>query len=132
MSAATEYLKARDFLLEHRSDQEFACRNFRWPRLDEFNWALDYFDHIAAGNARPALRVLDENGGESILSFLGLSQRSNQVARFLRRLGVARGDRVLLMLGNEVPLWEAVLAAFKLGAVVIPASALLDTEDLRD
>src|SRR5512132_2074380 len=132
MNGAAEFLKARDFLLAHRSDHDFACRHFRWPRMDEFNWALDYFDRIAAGNDRPALQVLDENGAEAILSFADLSQRSNRVARYLRRLGVARGDRILLMLGNEVPLWETVLAAFKLGAVIIPAATLLEKEDLRD
>src|SRR5436190_3292502 len=110
MSAADEFLKARDFLLEHRTDRDFAYLHFRWPTLDEFNWALDYFDTIAAGNLRPALHVLDENGAETILSFDELSRRSNSVARFLRRLGVSRGDRILLMLGNEVPLWETLLA----------------------
>jgi acetyl-CoA synthetase len=132
MSGTAEFLKARDFLLEHRGDQDFACRHFRWPQLDHFNWTLDYFDAIAAANQRPALHVIDESGVETTLSFEQLSRRSNQAARFLRRLGVARGDRVLLMLGNEVPLWETLLAAFKLGAVIIPASALLDIEDLRD
>ena len=52
MSGAAEFLKARDFLLAHRSDQDFACRHFRWPQMDEFNWALDYFDRIAAGNSQ--------------------------------------------------------------------------------
>ena len=55
-----------------------------------------------------------------------------QVANYLRALGVRRGDRVLLMLGNELALWEAMLACIKLGAVLIPATALLTTEDLRD
>ncbi len=132
MNGTSEYLKARDFLLAHRDDYDFAYRNFRWPQLDEFNWALDYFDHIAAGNSRPALCVLDENGGERTLSFADVSKRSNQVARYLGRLGIRRGDRILLMLGNEVPLWETLLAAFKLGAVIVPAATLLEAEDLRD
>jgi acetyl-CoA synthetase len=132
MSGISEYLKARDFLLAHRDDYDFAYRNFRWPQLDEFNWALDYFDRIAAGNSHPALCVLDENGEERTLSFADVSKRSNQVARYLRRLGVRRGDRILLMLGNEVPLWETLLAAFKLGAVIVPAATLLEREDLRD
>jgi acetyl-CoA synthetase len=132
MSGLAEYLAARDFLLAHREDYDFAYRNFRWPRLDEFNWALDYFDSMAQGNSHPALRVLEESGAETILSFAEVSERSNQVARFLRRMDVRRGDRVLVMLGNEVPLWETLLAAFKLGAVIIPATTLLDTEDLRD
>jgi acetyl-CoA synthetase len=45
---------------------------------------------------------------------------------------VKRGERILLMLGNEVALWETMLAAMKLGAVVIPATAMLTPEDLRD
>jgi acetyl-CoA synthetase len=132
MSGLAEYLAARDFLLAYREDYDFAYRNFRWPRLDEFNWALDYFDSMARGNSHPALRVLEDSGAETILSFAEVSHRSSQVARFLRRMGARRGDRVLLMLGNEVPLWETLLAAFKLGAVIIPATTLLDTEDLRD
>ena len=36
------------------------------------------------------------------------------------------------MLGNVVPLWECMLAAMKLGAVVIPATTLLTRDDLAD
>ena len=36
------------------------------------------------------------------------------------------------MLGNQVELWETMLAAMKLGAVVIPATTLLAESDLRD
>jgi acetyl-CoA synthetase len=75
---------------------------------------------------------VDETGTEVRLSFAELSERSSRIAQFLRALGVRRGDRILLMLGNEVALWETLLAAFKLGAVVIPAATLLETEDLRD
>ena len=46
--SATEFLAARDFLLEARTDYERAYRDFRWPVLDRFNWALDYFDHLPA------------------------------------------------------------------------------------
>ena len=132
MRVAEDFLKARDFLLSHRTDYGFACRHFQWPQLHEFNWALDYFDAMAAGNTRPALWVVDESGAEYKLSFAEMSQRSNRVAQFLRELGVRRGDHMLLMLGNDVPLWETLLAACKLGAVVIPAATLLAPEDLQD
>jgi len=132
MGGVADFLQARDFLLAHRTDYELAYRHFNWPRLGEFNWALDYFDVMAAGNTRPALWVVDETGTEVRLSFAELSERSSRVAQFLRALGVRRGDRILLMLGNEVPLWETLLGAFKLGAVVIPAATLLEREDLRD
>src|SRR5207253_5611161 len=66
------------------------------------------------------------------LSFAELAERSNRVANHFRALGVRRGDRILLMLGNVAPLWEAMLAAMKLGAVVIPATTLLTRDDLVD
>src|SRR3954470_2593574 len=114
---ASAFIEARDFLFAHRSDYEPAYRDFRWPVLDRFNWALDYFDTMAAGNHRPGLWIVNEGGGEAKLSFAELSERSNRVANYFRALGVKRGDRILLMLGNVVPLWECMLAAMKLGAV---------------
>ncbi|MCY1291339.1 Acetyl-coenzyme A synthetase [compost metagenome] len=126
------FLAARDFLLAHRSDYATAARDFRWPQLGEFNWALDYFDPLARGNQAPALWIVEEDGSEQRHSFAELAERSNRVANHLRELGVRRGERILLMLGNHVALWETMLAAFKLGAVVIPATALLTADDLRD
>jgi acetyl-CoA synthetase len=124
---------ARDFLLAHRTDYGTAYRDFRWPKLDRFNWALDWFDaELARGDSanRPALRIVGE--GAASLTFAELSQRSNRIANGLRALGVGRGDRILLMLGNIAPLWETMLAAMKLGAVMIPATTLLTRTDLRD
>ncbi len=126
------FIEARDLLLRHRRDYAQAVAAFRWPVLDRFNWALDYFDPMAAGNGQPALWIVGEDGRETKLSFADLSARSNQVANFLRGLGVKRGDRILLMLGNVVPLWETMLAAMKLGAVIIPATTLLARADLDD
>ncbi|WP_345792799.1 AMP-binding protein [Thauera sp. JM12B12] len=132
MSAVTEFLAARDFLLQHRSDYATAYAGFKWPKLKEFNWALDYFDTLARGNENPALWIIEEDGRESKLSFAEMSARSNRVANWLRKQGVKRGERILIMLGNEVPLWETMLAAIKLGAVVIPATTLLTPDDLVD
>jgi len=130
--SASAFIEARDFLLRWRDDYDRAYRDFRWPVLDRFNWALDYFDAIAKGNDRPALWIVDERGTEIKLSFAELSERSSRVANHFRSLGMRRGDRVLLMLGNVVPLWECMLAAAKLGAVIIPATTLLTRDDLAD
>jgi len=131
-SNAAPFLAARDFLIRHREDYDTAYRDFQWPKLDRFNWALDYFDVMARGNERQALWLVDDGAGETKLSFAQLSERSNRVANAFRRLGVRRGDRILLMLGNVVPLWECMLAAMKLGAVIVPATMLLARNDLAD
>src|SRR5437660_7849637 len=92
---------ARDFLLQHRDNYHAACSGFRWPQFDRFNWALDWFDQLAAGDRgnQTALWVVYEDGRETKLTFAELSERSSRVANYLRGLGVRRGDRVLLMLG---------------------------------
>jgi acetyl-CoA synthetase len=131
-NATSAFLAARDFLLANREDYATAYRDFRWPELTEFNWALDWFDVIADGNDNPALWIVEEDGSESRLTFAQMSARSNQVANWLRGLGVRRGDRLILMLGNQVELWETILATMKLGAVLIPASTLLGPADLVD
>ena len=134
-SEATQaFRSARDFLLKHRDDYAAAYAGFQWPKLDPFNWALDWFDQIAAGSRRTqtALWVAYEDGRQEKLTFAELSERSNRMANYFRGLGVRRGDRVLLMLGNIPPLWETMLAMMKLGAVIIPATTLLTENDVAD
>jgi acetyl-CoA synthetase len=132
LTGVQEFTAARDVLLRLRIDTDGARRELSWPRPTEFNWALDYLDPIAQGNSARALWVLDEDGTEHIRTFEEMRRRSNQVANHLRSLGVRRGDRVLVMLGNVVPLWEVMLAAIKLGAVLIPATTLLARDDIVD
>jgi acetyl-CoA synthetase len=133
----TTFQEARAFLLRHRSDYDAAVKGFRWPDPVPFNWALDWFDaelaNDPASRDRPALWIVDSGSGrETKLSFAALSRRSNQAANFLRAQGVKRGDHLLLLLGNVVPLWETMLAAMKLGVVVIPATTLLTPDELQD
>jgi len=128
----SEFLQARNYLLAHRSQYDVALRDFSWPRMDRFNWALDYFDPMAANNSQLALLIVEEDGTQTTRTFAELVSRSNQVGNFLRALGARRGDHILVMLGNQAALWELLLAAMKLGAVVIPAAPLLTGEDLQD
>ncbi|MFG1810399.1 AMP-binding protein [Streptomyces sp. NPDC049040] len=130
--ATGAFRAARDFLLRHREDYTAARDGFRWPVPERFNWALDWFDVIAAGNDRPALWIVEEDGTESLISYREMSDRSDRVASWLRARGVRAGDRVLLMLGNQVEQWESALALMKLRAVLIPATPLLGPADLRD
>jgi acetyl-CoA synthetase len=132
MNATESFRQARDFLLATRDDYESARAGFRWPQLSEFNWAYDWFDMLARGNSREALRVVGEDGTAARRTFAELSETSDRVAAFLDRQGLRRGDRVMVMLPNVAPLWEIALGAMKLGAVVSPASTLLTPADLSD
>src|SRR3954467_11612583 len=133
----TTFKEARAFLLRHRTDYDKAVADFRWPDPAPFNWALDWFDAELARDAdsknRTALWIVDTGSNrETKLSFETLSRRSNQVANFLRAQGLKRGDHLLLLLGNVIPLWETMLASIKLGVVVIPATTLLTPDELQD
>ena len=136
---ATEAFRdARNQLLSWRGDHRTAVSDFRWPDLgDRFNWAVDWFDVIARGNEQPGLVILEEadavegKPAES-WSFDTLARRSDQVAAWLAGQGVRKGDAVIVMLGNQVELWEAMLGIIKLGAVIMPTTTAVGPADLRD
>ena len=132
MNPTAAFQEARQTLFRHREDLDAAVREFSFPELERFNWAIDWFDEYARGNARPALRILSETASATEVSFQDLSERSTRVSRYLHDRGVQKGDRILVMLNNVLPLWETVLAAIKLGAVVIPATTQLTVDDVRD
>ncbi|MGW7411712.1 AMP-binding protein [Streptomyces sp. NPDC054863] len=129
--ATRAFREARDVLLTHRDDLDAARRLFRWPRPERFNWALDWFDVVARDNARPALRVLGP-GGDTDFSFDTMARRSDQVASWLTGLGVRRAEPLLLLLDNRVELWETMLAAIKLGAVIVPTYTTTTPGELAD
>jgi acetyl-CoA synthetase len=128
-----EFRAARALLLAKREDWPAAYRDFRWPAPERFNWATDWFDRLALEQGDvAALRVVEEDGSESNQTFAELSARSQQLAGWLAGQGLRRGDRVLLVLGNQVELWETMLACMRLGAVIIPATTLLSPADIED
>lgn len=132
-TATLAYRAARDSLLSCHDDPDRARREFCFPDVgDVFNWAHDWFDPVARGNTRPALVIVEEDGSRSAVSFDELAVRSDRLARWMRGEGIARGDPVVLMLGNQVELWESMLALMKLGAVVVPTTTALGPSDLED
>ncbi len=125
--------EARDLLRAHRSDYATALREFTFPRVTgRFCFATDWFDAIGRGNPALALWIVEQDGSETRLSYDDLVRRSDQVATWLAEQGVGQGDRVVLMLGNQVELWESMLAVMKLGAVVLPTTTALGPDDLAD
>ena len=112
----TTFQQARSFLLQHRMSYDKAVADFRWPDPVPFNWALDWFDAELARNPdskdRAALWIVEAASNREIKpSFEMMSRRSNQVANFLRALGLLSCDHLLLLLGYVVPLWVTMLAA---------------------
>lgn len=136
MTTNTEkFLTARDHLLSVRTDYDAARASFEWPRFEQFNFALDWFDHLASApesKDREALIIVEADGPETRRTFTELSQRSSQLAMWMRSVGVKRGDRVMIMLHNQVELWESMLACIKLGAVIAPTTIMLGPADLTD
>ncbi|MFC3980817.1 AMP-binding protein [Streptosporangium jomthongense] len=127
------YRQARDLLLGCGGEHAEAVRRFTWPRFEgPFNWAVDWFDAIARGNGRTALWIVEEDGSEARYTFDEMARRSDRVAAFLAAQGVRRGERVMLMLDNQIELWESMLAVMKLGAVILPATTALGPGDLPD
>ena len=123
---------ARDFLLQHRGEYELARTSFSWPELPVYNFATEWFDGLAEEDPDGlALWVIDPDG-ETKLTFRELADSSIAAAHFLTDLGLRRGDRILVVLGNCVPLWEIMLAAIRVGAVIIPATPQLSAKDLED
>ncbi|GAA3958490.1 AMP-binding protein [Gordonia caeni] len=133
MTSNTDLYRAgRDRMIDLVADRE-AGDDYRWPELTgRFNWAIDWFDAVARGNDRIALWITEQDGSELKVTFDEMAQRSDRVATWLQQRGIGKGDRVLLMLGNQVELWEAMLAVLKLGAIVMPTTGALGTQDLRD
>lgn len=129
MSDIESFLHARDSLLNAKSYED-AVKNFQWPVISKFNWALDYFDRIAEGNDRPALIFAHENGDEKVVSFQEMKSRSNKVANFLRDLGLQKGDRVFMIMDSSVEIHETILGVMKAGGSIIPGAALLSPDDI--
>lgn len=133
-SEVTErYRAARDQLLTLREDYDRAVAEFQWPDVGQsFNWASDWFDAFARGNSGTGLVVISEDGTKRERSFAELVERSDQIANWLLSLGAAKGDSILVMLANQPELWEVMLAVMKIGAVIVPTTTALSSDDLAD
>lgn len=131
-TAATVAIREmRDHLFAHATDYDGAVGGFRWPELDEFNFALEWFDVVASADPdRPAVQIVSADLSLASWSYGELSARSDQVANWLRGLGIGRGDHLIVMLNNTIDLWEVMLAITKIGAVAVPSSTLLSASDL--
>lgn len=107
-----------------------ARSTFRWDVPARFNFGSDVVDRWAREPDRLALIWCDEEGSERRFTFAEISRLSNRFANLLQTIGVARGDRVLVLL-PRLPEWQiAMVGCLKLGAIPIPCIDMLTKGDV--
>jgi len=113
-------------------DYEKLRSEYRIEYPEYFNFAFDVLDRHAAENGnRLALHFVNEDFSEERLTFRDIRVQSNRIANFLQKLGVERGQRVLIMLPRIPAWWLTVIALAKLRAVAAPSSTTLQARDLE-
>lgn len=103
--------------------------NLHFP--ENFNFGYDVADVLAQDFPdKKALVWCNTENEEQIFTFSDVKKYSNQIANVLQAAGIARGDRVMLILKRHYEYWFAAIALHKLGAVMIPATHMLTERDL--
>lgn len=113
------------------SEYDRLYREFSWQVPEFYNFGFDVVDKWAADRTKLALLSVDEKGDNpDYMSFFELSQRTNQFVHVLKSLGVAKGQRVLIIL-QSIPQWYvAMIGMFKAGVVPMPGTVLLTAKDI--
>lgn len=140
----TDEKAVRQSIVQARSSEDYVCKRFfdaredergvlqslAFPHADQFNFAFDCVDAIAAKYPdKLAMLHLDHNKQERRFTFEDMSRASSRAANYFKALGIKRGDRVMLVLKRHYQFWFAILGLHKLGAVAIPATNQLQEHD---
>ena len=97
---------------------------------DDYNFAYDIVDEMARREPeKTAMIWCNEKGEERIFTFADMKMYSDKTANFFSGLGIKKGDMVMLVLKRHYEFWFSILALHKIGAVTIPATALLTAHD---
>jgi acetyl-CoA synthetase len=107
-----------------RASYEQLYASFRWNIPARYNIAADVCDRHAVDPAKVALIGVDNDGKTTEVTFRDVQRKANQLANLLVSLGLAKGDRVMLLLGQNA--WTAIghVACWKAGLISVPASGL--------
>ena len=102
-------------------DEKGALKSLTFENADEYNFAFDTVDAIAAKYPdKLAMLHLDHNKVERRFTFTDMSKASNRAANYFKALGIKKGDRVMLVLKRHYQFWFAILGLHKLGAIAVP------------
>jgi acetyl-CoA synthetase len=104
---------------------------FRWDVPERFNIGAACCSRHARGPDQLALHWEDEDGSVASLTFSGLQHEANRLSNALAALGVARGDRVAIILPQRPEAAIAHIACYQMGAVATPLSILFGPEALE-
>ena len=140
----TDERSVRESIVQARTSEEYLCQKFvhavedekgalkslTFENADEYNFAFDTVDAIAAKYPdKLAMLHLDHNKVERRFTFTDMSKASNRAANYFKSLGIKKGDRVMLVLKRHYQFWFAILGLHKLGAIAVPATNLLQEHD---
>ena len=140
----TDERSVRESIVQARTSEEYLCQKFvhavedekgalkslTFEHADEYNFAFDTVDAIAAKYPdKLAMLHLDHNKVERRFTFTDMSKASNRAANYFKSLGIKKGDRVMLVLKRHYQFWFAILGLHKLGAIAVPATNLLQEHD---
>jgi acetyl-CoA synthetase len=105
---------------------------FRWQVPERYNIGVDVCDRWAAQSPdRIAVTFVGSDNRPRDYSYGELRDWSNRCANLYQALGVARGDRVAVLLPQAPETAVAHIAAYKLGAIAVPLFALFGPEALQ-
>lgn len=112
-------------------DEQGHIAGFKVHYQDNFNFGYDVVDAIAAQEPeKRAVQWCDEFGAEKTVTFGEISCLSNQAVGALQKLGIGKGDRVMVMLKRHWEYWYMAPALHKLGAILVPATHMLRVHDI--
>nr|WP_315347201.1 AMP-binding protein [Hoylesella enoeca] len=115
----------------HFSSVEDYRQNLHFIIPENFNFAYDVMDVWAAEKPnKTAMIWTNDEGREIVFTFQDFKTLSDQAASYFQTLGIGHGDKVMLILKRHYEWWVSMLALHKLGAVAIPATHMLTTNDI--
>jgi acetyl-CoA synthetase len=126
MSLIHKYLAKTDF----DSYEDFKT-NFKLTVPENFNFAYDVVDAYAASDPdKRALVYCDDHGVSQTFSFADMKLYSDKAANMFRKIGIGKGDAVMLLCKGRYEFWFLLVGLHKIGAIAIPATHMLTTKDI--